>query len=384
MASTKKTRKSPWFQRYPELREELLEVKGKYIERCEELGVSYRELSPELWSEFISRAVHESNWQEGIQVEKGRTHELTDQAGELVSQMRGPHVDLGRRLREHLKHCKKLTKDGISVEELAAFNLATAHHCIPLIVWEIVTRRFAWHDKRIEGLIADFRQQASENPEERIRLLAKIDEINELRQKDEAELSSIEFSEAEWLTEKSSNYFNHIKRLSGLELESLDYTIDISYVHFFHRVLLSGIEKSSSTGKFRKISVTVGDFDTTFPPPKLVPSLMDEYSKQFSHMILKYQEQDGVMNAAMCSHKFVRIHPYTDGNGRVSRLIMNLVLRMYNFFPVYIHADKKGSRRYLYALKRANNGNYNALAALIAQQLIESYNRALQAIESAD
>lgn len=87
--------------------------------------------------------MHESNWQEGIQVEKGRTHELTDQAGELVSKIRGPHLDLDVLLRLHLDHCRTLKKDGASIAELAAFNLATAHHYIPSIAWEIVTRQLA-------------------------------------------------------------------------------------------------------------------------------------------------------------------------------------------------------------------------------------------------
>lgn len=364
MASTKKTRKSPWFQRYPELREELTEIKGRYIERCEALGVTYSELSPELWSEFISRAVHESNWQEGIRLEKGRTHELTDHAGELVSQMRGPHVDFGAILRAHLDHCRTLKKDDVSIEELAAFNLATAHHCIPLITWEIMTRKFARSEKRIHKLSEELKRLAKENPDKRGEILDLIADNNEWLRENDSVYSSRDLIAANLLTEKSSNFGDHMKKLTGLELESIDGTIDVSYLHFFHRILLSGIERSSSTGKFRKTSVTVGDFETAFPPARLVPKLMDDYSAQSPNFITHSEGRDGVMNAAVCSHRFVRIHPYKDGNGRVSRLVMNLVLYLHNFFPVYIRADKKGSHRYLYALKRANNGNHNALAAL--------------------
>lgn len=79
------------------------------------------------------------------------------------------------------------------------------------------------------------------------------------------------------------------------------------------------------------------------------------------------------MTAAKLSYDFVRIHPYADGNGRLSRLIMNLVL--WNpFFPVYIKANSLGRKRYAQALKRANRGDLEPLAAIICIYLIEVYN----------
>jgi Fic family protein len=84
---------------------------------------------------------------------------------------------------------------------------------------------------------------------------------------------------------------------------------------------------------------------------------------------------DRIMAAAQISHDFIRIHPYINGNGRVSRLIMCLVLSK-EYPPVSIKADKKGRERYLYALRRANTrGDVGGLASLIALALISMFNR---------
>ena len=69
--------------------------------------------------------------------------------------------------------------------------------------------------------------------------------------------------------------------------------------------------------------------------------------------------------AAWTHAEFVRIHPFIDGNGRTSRLLMNYQLLSYGFLPVSI--DKETRLEYYNSLEEyAVNGNLQPFADLIA------------------
>jgi Fic family protein len=61
-----------------------------------------------------------------------------------------------------------------------------------------------------------------------------------------------------------------------------------------------------------------------------------------------------VVVAALFHHKFVEIHPFDDGNGRLSRILMNLVLLKKGFPPVVVKMDDR--RNYYSLLSRADVG----------------------------
>lgn len=107
----------------------------------------------------------------------------------------------------------------------------------------------------------------------------------------------------------------------------------------------------------------------------------DETPIKMGELIDWYREEDGNIHpltlAAMLHYKFVCIHPFDDGNGRISRLLMNYVLLQNNLPPVIIKsADKKN---YLFALNRADTGDYEAFILYIAEQLKWSLEMAIKA-----
>ena len=128
------------------------------------------------------------------------------------------------------------------------------------------------------------------------------------------------------------------------------------------------------------MSVHVGNPQLHFPVPSAIPGLMEEFCLSFPTILPSTVKYDPIRTAADVSHRFVAIHPYVDGNGRVARLLMNLVLWQHHP-PVYLKADKKGRHRYSQALRRADRGSKDAMAALIAASLIEIYPRLLRSLQ---
>jgi hypothetical protein len=68
--------------------------------------------------------------------------------------------------------------------------------------------------------------------------------------------------------------------------------------------------------------------------------------------------------------EFERIHPFLDGNGRVGRLLMNLMLVRLGYPPAVIYARERA--KYLDALGRADDGDAAPLGELIARAVLNN------------
>jgi len=68
--------------------------------------------------------------------------------------------------------------------------------------------------------------------------------------------------------------------------------------------------------------------------------------------------------AAKAHYEFVLIHPFDDGNGRMARLLMNLILIKYGFPPAIIKTQNK--QEYFAALRQADGGQFDVFVEYIA------------------
>ncbi len=113
-----------------------------------------------------------------------------------------------------------------------------------------------------------------------------------------------------------------------------------------------------------------------YASPADTPILMAELIQWYRDEEQKV-ELHPVILAALFHYKFVRIHPFDDGNGRISRLLMNYVLIKNNLPPVVIKSADKSN--YLMALNRADAGDLDAFCAYVLSQFAWSLELCIKA-----
>ncbi len=78
-------------------------------------------------------------------------------------------------------------------------------------------------------------------------------------------------------------------------------------------------------------------------------------------------------------YRFIRIHPFDDGNGRTARILMNFILLSYGYPPAIIKTEEKWE--YLYALRQGDIGEMDAFYDYIAQKVEQSLDTMLTTLQ---
>lgn len=86
-----------------------------------------------------------------------------------------------------------------------------------------------------------------------------------------------------------------------------------------HQLILRGID-GDNAGRYRTVNVRIAGASHL---PPVVPELMEQFIQWYRTEAMALHP---VERAARVHSDFVRIHPFVDGNGRTSRLLMNLEL----------------------------------------------------------
>lgn len=139
--------------------------------------------------------------------------------------------------------------------------------------------------------------------------------------------------------------------------------ITSNFIKEMHRVGFGWIFPETG-GKFRNINVTV----SKHIPPEfyLISQEMDSFTKDLETRIKHLPELEDkqfldelISLLAWSHHKFLWIHPFQDYNGRIGRLLINVILLNLNFPPIELKVETTASRKkYIEALHLADNHDY--------------------------
>lgn len=95
-----------------------------------------------------------------------------------------------------------------------------------------------------------------------------------------------------------------------------------------HGVLLSGVRgKDKAPGQFRKNQNHIGSgYRFNPPPPNYLAECLDHFEKELNSETQLY---DPLVYCYLLHYQFETIHPFLDGNGRVGRVLLSLMIFKY-------------------------------------------------------
>ncbi len=104
-----------------------------------------------------------------------------------------------------------------------------------------------------------------------------------------------------------------------------DLPLSLRLIKELHQLLMTGVRgKDRTPGEFRQIPVAIGTGGRFIPPPhENIISCLNRLEKDFHEQ----WSQDPLVSCFLCHYQFETIHPFTDGNGRVGRLLLAMMLQ---------------------------------------------------------
>ena len=144
-----------------------------------------------------------------------------------------------------------------------------------------------------------------------------------------------------------------------------------------HKILLNSVRgKDKAPGEFRigqayfgKPGASIEQAIFIFAPPQEITRLFSNLEK-FLHL---EENIDPIVQIAIAHYQFEAIHPFSDGNGRVGRLIMQAMLLIRNLPPAIIKQEKK--QFYHNSLKKSQlNKDFLPLENFICDAILKGFN----------
>lgn len=162
-----------------------------------------------------------------------------------------------------------------------------------------------------------------------------------------------------------------------------DQLITVQEVRHIHHLTMSPVWQVAAhpeatdqegPGNFRRHEIRPFEGGMTPPSWPLVPAALDEWVAVVVGMPSRVETGELVPElVAEVHNRFECVHPFIDGNGRVGRLALNLILGRFGYPPVIILKRQRDG--YLRAMERADVGEYGPLGEILARAMIDNLNR---------
>jgi Fic family protein len=164
-----------------------------------------------------------------------------------------------------------------------------------------------------------------------------------------------------------------------------DYPLTENFIRELHTLLLKEsyeVDAITPDGKPTKKRINVGSYKTSanhvqtktgeifyFATPEETPAKMHDLLVWYNEKIAEAQ-CNPILLASEFHYKFIRIHPFDDGNGRTARILMNFILMKNHYPPVIIKTEDKAN--YFGVLQLADAGKIEDFIEYIAENLVHS------------
>jgi Fic family protein len=134
-----------------------------------------------------------------------------------------------------------------------------------------------------------------------------------------------------------------------------------------HALILKEIDNQNAR-KYRMENVVISGAKHIPPKHYDINNLMQKLIAEYQN---DWQDYHPILRATLLHGEFVKIHPFIDGNGRTSRLLLNFELMKSGYTPIII--KNKNRAKYYEVIDLAHTTmNYGPFVELVAELVIES------------
>lgn len=158
-----------------------------------------------------------------------------------------------------------------------------------------------------------------------------------------------------------------------------------------HRVLLTGVRgRDTRPGEFRDRQVWIGTAETPIEQARYVPpphQLLEDLLADWERFVNDEGLMTPLVRAALMHYQFEAIHPFVDGNGRIGRLLIPLLLQERGLLPqplLYLSAyfERRRGDYYDHLLRLSETGDWNEWLRFFLTGVTEQAQDALRRVRA--